>query len=452
MTRSMGNDWEATTLGAACEINPPRPSLTGLPDDTSVMFVPMAAVDEVTGTVASPEQRTLRDVRTKSYRTFAPSDVIFAKITPCMENGKTAIVPDIATRIGFGSTEFHVLRPRLGVNPAFIWHYLRQEGFRRLAEEQMTGSVGQLRVPAAFLMGFRIELPPKEVQDQLVRVLDAAIASGRSAAKRLVAARRALERFRQALLGAACSGRLTVDWRQANRRSPVDSGPVLSGPALANASGSPNTDELVEVPETWAWWPVEAVTEKVIDYRGRTPPNVGAGPIPHVRTTQIREGRIDWATDRFVTEDVYAKYMTRGIPRPGDVLFTMEAPMGEVGIVDRDTPFSIAQRILLMRPGNRMTCEFLALALRSRPVRRAIEARATGTGVLGVSYKRLRSVLLPVPPLDEQGEITRRIEPLLELADGLQRRIAVASKQVDRSSQAVLARAFRGELSTETRV
>jgi type I restriction enzyme, S subunit len=291
-----------------------------------------------------------------------------------------------------------------------------------------------------------IPLAPESQRHTLMDQVDNAQSRARSAAAHLSAAGRAIERFRQAALAAACSGRLTADWRDSNTVDPVGPGPALSAQAAANASGALNTDELVLIPETWGWWTIEGITERVIDYRGRTPPNQSSGPIPHVRTTQIRDGRIDWKTDRFVTREVYDIYMTRGIPKRDDVLFTMEAPMGEVGVVDRDEPFSIAQRILLMRPGERITGEFLAIALRSHPVRRAMEYRSTGTGVLGIAYKRLRSVRLPVPPMEEQEEIVRRISKLFAATDGLQQRIDAASARVVRSSDAILAKAFRGEL------
>jgi len=106
------------SISEACDVNPPKPKLASLSDDTSVLFVPMAAVDEVSGTVSEPEFRSLGEVRKKSFRSFQPGDVIFAKITPCMENGKCAVVPPIPSGIGFGSTEFHVLRPKAGVDPS----------------------------------------------------------------------------------------------------------------------------------------------------------------------------------------------------------------------------------------------------------------------------------------------------------------------------------------------
>src|SRR5262249_19653156 len=142
---------EPGTLSTACEINPSRPNLSAAADDVEVLFVPMAAVDDVSGAVTAPERRRLSEVRNKSYTCFAPADVLFAKITPCMENGKAAVVPAIDSGLGFGSTEFHVLRPRPGTNPRYIWHLVRQPSFRKLAESHMTGSVGQARVPVSFL-------------------------------------------------------------------------------------------------------------------------------------------------------------------------------------------------------------------------------------------------------------------------------------------------------------
>jgi type I restriction enzyme S subunit len=140
--------------------------------------------------------------------------------------------------------------------------------------------------------------------------------------------------------------------------------------------------------------------------------------------------------------------MTRGIPKRGDVLFTMEAPMGEVGVIDRDEKFSIAQRILLLRPADVVTSEYLALALQSPVVRRAIEHRGTGSNVSGIAYKRFRSVTIPLPSLEEQQEIVERVKALLSRADKAQQAIEAAQNRAARFQQAVVAKAFRGELAS----
>lgn len=439
--------WTRTTLGEVAEINPPRPKTGTMRDDTAVLFVPMAAVDDVTGTVARTDECRLADVREKSYRSFAPGDVLFAKITPCMENGKSAIVPPTASGLGFGSTEFHVLRARPGISPRFLWHFVRQQSFRQLARGQMTGSVGQLRVPASFLEHFPIEVPNLATQEKLTETLDATVEAARSAIRHTDASIRAVAHLRESILMAAASGRLTETWRATHACDPVSAPPRPSSAAAAHVSGAPNTDELTQIPDSWAWWPIEAVTKEVIDYRGRTPPSEPTGLIPHVRTSQIRNGRVDWtAVDRFVSQEVYDEYMTRGLPHRGDVLFTMEAPMGEVAVIDRDEPFSLAQRILLLRASDLVSARFFALALRSPSVRRAIEYRATGSGVLGIAYKRLRSVRVPVPPREEQDEIVESASRVLGNCEELERRIGIATVTVERTARSVVEKTFRGEL------
>lgn len=441
-------DTKWKTLDEVTTVNPSKPKYDGLTDDDVVGFVPMAAVDEVTGTVAAVEPRTLGELRKKSYRTFASGDVLFAKITPCMENGKSAVVPDLPNTQGFGSTEFHVLRPKAGTVARYIWHFLRQPSFRSEAEAHMTGSVGQLRVPVEFLRNTSLYVPDDDEQRRIVRHLDEMSDRSKRVGRLAESAQTKLAASRQAMIDEACFGSLTASWRDENPGLVVDAAPRLSAQGAKHASQAPNTDELTEIPDSWAWWTVESVATEVIDYRGRTPPSAATGPIPHVRTTQIRDGRIDWHTDRFVTQAVYDEYMTRGLPQVDDVLFTMEAPLGEVGVVDRTDPFSIAQRILLLRPAQDYDARFLAFALQTRPARRAIEFRATGSGVLGVAYKRFRSVRLPKPPVDEQIEIVRRLEAMLAMVDRADAKAQSTVKAVERAHHSAVRAAFSGALAT----
>lgn len=206
--------WHAARLDELCDINPPKPRLHDVDDSTEALFVPMAAVNEVSGTVSNPLQSSVGVVGRKSYRSFTSGDVLFAKITPCMENGKAAVVPSIPTGLGFGSTEFHVLRPKPGTDARLIWHLIRQQSFRDEAAGHFTGTVGQLRVPADHLASFEV-MVPTDMRDQakLADHLDASINHSLSASSHLATARRAIQRFRQAVFAAACSGRLTAGWR-----------------------------------------------------------------------------------------------------------------------------------------------------------------------------------------------------------------------------------------------
>lgn len=164
--------WGLTTLGKCCELNPKRPK--GIDDELGVSFVPMPAVTE-DGRMDCSNVKPYSEVR-KGFTYFAEHDVLFAKITPCMENGKGAVAEGLAGGIGAGSTEFHVLRPIEGrSNPYWLYIITMFENFRKEARKVMTGTGGQLRVPIGFLENYPITLPPIELQnefEQFVRQSD----------------------------------------------------------------------------------------------------------------------------------------------------------------------------------------------------------------------------------------------------------------------------------------
>ncbi len=146
--RSLPTGWCKAALPDVASVNPPNPVI--LPeDDDLVSFVPMASVEAISGRLTANHVRPWNQVK-KGYTRFQEDDILFAKITPCMENGKAAIAKGLSGGIGAGSTEFHVLRVSDGLRPELLLHYVLQEDFRRAARAQMTGTSGQLRVPARF--------------------------------------------------------------------------------------------------------------------------------------------------------------------------------------------------------------------------------------------------------------------------------------------------------------
>jgi hypothetical protein len=130
------------------ELNPR--SRTPLEAGTPVSFVPMSAVDEVFGEIVGAEDRPIEEV-SRGYTPFTDGDVLFAKITPCMQNGKAAVARNLRNGVGFGSTEFHVLRPKPLELSEWLFHFVRCESFRKGAAANLTGTAGQQRVPAEFL-------------------------------------------------------------------------------------------------------------------------------------------------------------------------------------------------------------------------------------------------------------------------------------------------------------
>lgn len=160
-----------TTLGECCEVNPVKSEIKDVPKNTEVSFMPMAAVSE-TGDIDLSQTRTLSDVWA-GFTYFKDGDVVFAKITPSMENGKGAIMRSLKNGIGFGTTEFHVLRPIGGKSTSeWIYHLTKQTSFRELAERNMTGTAGQKRVPSSFLKSYMVTIPSIALQNQFAAITE----------------------------------------------------------------------------------------------------------------------------------------------------------------------------------------------------------------------------------------------------------------------------------------
>lgn len=140
-------------------------------DDLIVSFLPMRNVEEQTGVIDLSLTRKFSEVR-KGYTPFVNDDIIFAKITPCMENGKIAIVNNLKNGLGFGSTEFHVIRLPSILPRKFLFFYLIREDLRNDAQRNMKGTAGQLRVPPRYLENLPIPFPSIPEQNEIVLELE----------------------------------------------------------------------------------------------------------------------------------------------------------------------------------------------------------------------------------------------------------------------------------------
>ena len=165
------DDWQQKILGEIIEINPPKISTKNLSDDLEVSFFPMESLSKIEGKITKPQTKLLGKVK-RGYTNFSEGDVVFAKITPCMENGKSAVIEKLVNNIGYGTTEFFVLRCSEKIFNKFLYQLVRSKKFRTEAKKVMTGSVGQQRVPKNFLSDYKINLPSLAEQKEIVRILD----------------------------------------------------------------------------------------------------------------------------------------------------------------------------------------------------------------------------------------------------------------------------------------
>jgi type I restriction enzyme M protein len=165
-------DWPMVAVGNVCDVNPKKSEVSNLDGMTEISFVPMSDIGENAMYFVPRQIKRLEEV-TASYTYFRDGDVLIAKVTPCFENGKAGIARDLANGIGFGSSEFYVLRPSDTVVSEWLFLSVASLKFRAEATEMMTGTGGLQRVPRAVLEEFKIPLPPLATQQAIVAEIEA---------------------------------------------------------------------------------------------------------------------------------------------------------------------------------------------------------------------------------------------------------------------------------------
>lgn len=180
-----------------------------LRDDTMVEFLPMTNVNETFGQIKEFDYRKYVEI-SSGYTAFSEGDVLFAKITPCMENGNCVLVPSLRYNVGFGSTEFIVFRHNKLVSPDYLYYLLRNIELRKICEKFMTGTAGQQRISTNFLAVFPVAIPPLEEQQEIVAKLKVMTDNLHEIEKATTKSILLLKEQRAALISAAVTGKIDV--------------------------------------------------------------------------------------------------------------------------------------------------------------------------------------------------------------------------------------------------
>jgi len=204
--------WKWVMIKDVTEINPKLPNKENISKQLEVQFLPMKLVEEIINKIHLTEIRKYEDVLKGSYTPFINCDVIFAKVTPCMENGKIAIVDNLKNGIGFGSSEFHVIRSGGEIIKEFIFYYLVQDRFRHEAASEMTGAVGLRRVPKQFIENHDIPLPPVEEQKKIIQEIESRLSVADKMEESINQSLQQAEALRQSILKKAFEGRLSSNF------------------------------------------------------------------------------------------------------------------------------------------------------------------------------------------------------------------------------------------------
>ncbi len=403
---NLPSDWEWKTLPEICQINPRRPRIQRS-DDMPTSFVPMQAVDDVKGRIVDMQTRSFGEVK-RGYTYFEEGDILFAKITPSMENGKAAIARDLVDGFGLGTTEFHVFRPSESIMPDWIFYYIRRHTFRMEAKARFRGAVGQQRVPEDFLSSYEIPVP---CPDEPVRSLE----TQRRIVTRLETILAEVAEARQ------LQERIVVDTQQVLKAVLREVNEQLEQGHSKRKLGDQSLFQIVAG---------QHVLSK--DYTDQPPGT------PYITGPADFGGKYPEVT----------KWTTHphAMSEPGDVLFTVKGSgVGKVNCAPVEHSTCISRQIMAIRPNlQEIDTEYLFYLLRGSFDE--FQALRQGAAIPGIRKEQVEAIEIPLPTLPKQKEIVNYIEAVNEELLEMQKAQTENADLIAQLEQSFLAQAFRGEL------
>ena len=290
--------------------------------------------------------------------------------------GRATFVSQLKHKTSFGAFMTLVRPKNEMILPLYLLHCLKTEQAKKYYELNANTTTNISNLTFESLNAFEIPLPPLEIQQQIVTEIE-------GYQKIIDGAKQVVNNYKPTIT-------INPDWEMST------------------------LDELCYF----------------IDYRGKTPTKTESG-VRLITAKNVRKGYIDIEPQEFIGLNDYDNVMTRGIPQKGDVLFTTEAPLGNVALLDLDERISLAQRIILLRPKHKnLLSRFLVQALLDSNTQTRIENYASGSTVLGIKQSSLREIEIPVPPIEQQELIVKAIEEEKQLVNSNKRLIEIFEQKI----------------------
>jgi type I restriction enzyme S subunit len=448
--RHLPKGWNVKRIEEVAEVNP-RLKKDSIPNDLHVSFVPMPAVGAGNGTIDVSRERPFSELR-KGFTPFQEGDVLFAKITPCMENGKMAVVPKLKNGYGFGSTEFHVLRPKDGIDARYLYYYVSNNNFRAEAAHNMTGAVGQKRVPAAYLKDCEVPVAPADQQKRIVAEIEKQFSRLDEAVANLKRVKANLKRYKAAVLKAAVGGKLTENWRKAHpdvepasvllKRILAERRAKWKGKSKYKGNKAPDASDLPPLPDTWVWTTTGQLCDCIVPNRDK--PKSFSGEIPWITLPDFEESSIDVSKARSglgLTREEIERDRARLIPADS-VVMSCVGRFGITGVCR--TALVINQQLHAFLVPSGLNNRYFAYAIKTQVP--YMDSIATATTIRYLNKDKCNSVPFPVPPEPEQYAIVEAIERIFSSTVRLHTDVEADLGRADSLRQSILRKAFSGKL------
>jgi type I restriction enzyme S subunit len=334
------------------------------------------------------------------------------------------------------------IRPLGEIPSLYLFYFLRS--IENWLSRQGTGSTFTA-ISKTDLQQLSVLLAPLPEQRRIVAKLEKLLGRVDACQKRLEKIPLLLKRFRQSVLAAACSGRLTEDWRAG--QPDTRHAPAVIERLSNDATGKDIESALHEIPDSWILTCLDRICTKITDGEHLTPPLSHEG-VPLLSAKDVRDDFLDFSATKFVSDEVARKSRARCNPEKGDILVVSRgATVGRACLVQTDETFCLMGSVLLFKPDRSLVMpRLIEFCLKNPYSLAALISRSSSTAQQAIYIKDMRGFPVAIPPHSEQQEIVRRVEAFFAFADQIEVRYTKAKAHVDKLTQSVLAKAFRGEL------
>jgi len=387
-----------TALSSIAEINPGARIPKEITDSDEVSFIPMSDVSE-SGDWITRQTRPLRLV-TAGFTAFEEGDVLVAKITPCLENGKGAHARGLRNSIGFGSTEFHVLRAKQGVEPRFVFQITQSRRFRQAAERQMVGSAGQQRVQRQFFDEFLVKDFSRGEQRAIAQILDTLDTTIRKTEALIDK----LKAVKQGLLHDLLTRGIDTNGQL---RPPQSEAPQLY-----------KESPLGWIPREWVIHAVSDIARVTVGHVGPIEEHFseGDGSVPLLSTTSIGEdGRLHGEL-RYVSASFDRTHGNSHL-FPADLIVARHGKSGLTAVVPEEISAAQSLNVVIVRASPMFISGFLAASLNHPPTRSRLLGGQAGSVQPIVGTRAVAALEVAMPGREEQLAIWARNEALMTKID-----------------------------------
>jgi type I restriction enzyme S subunit len=413
-----------TRLRHVADFNPSAQEIASWSADTVVSFLPMEAIGE-NGSLQLDRARPLAEV-TQGFTYLRDGDAAYAKITPCFENGKGALMSGLRNGVAFGTTELTVARPRQGkLLGAYLFRLFSSIPFRQLGEAEMYGAGGQKRVPDDFAKEFEAPLPPLHEQGGIVSFLDREVAKIEALIAEQQRLMELLREKRHAMIARAVARGLNPD----TPMKPADFEP------------------LGQVPDHWDVRTLSSLTSKITNgYVGPTRDILVEAGVRYLQSLHIKSNRIRFDVPYHVRPEWSAQH-SKSVLEAGDVLIVQTGDIGQVAVVPPEYADCNCHALIILSPiRSEVSGKWISWYLNSAHGNFALLSIQTGALHPHLNCGNVKGLSIPLPPVAEQNQITEHIELRVSEFDVMEGQIEGAIALLQERRAALISAAVTGKI------